>query len=149
MPFAWLAVSKHTQPFPSPGALPNPGIELRSPALQADYLPAQPQEQPFTHTSTSYLSSLSSSHHIDIVRFPLLRKLLLNQLPWKSCFCFSLNCNRRSLEEGWQPIPVFLSGEPQGQRSLVGHTVHGVTKSPAQLSTHTQTHIVLVELLNY
>ena len=31
-------------PFPSPGDLPNPGIELRSPALQADFfLPAEPQ----------------------------------------------------------------------------------------------------------
>ena len=28
------------QPFPSPGDLPNPGIEPRSPALQADSLPA-------------------------------------------------------------------------------------------------------------
>ena len=27
-------------PFPSPGDLPNPGIESRSPALQADTLPA-------------------------------------------------------------------------------------------------------------
>ena len=29
-------------PFPSPGDLPNPRIELRSPALQADSLPTQP-----------------------------------------------------------------------------------------------------------
>ena len=29
-------------PFPSPGALPNPGIEPRSPALQADSLPSEP-----------------------------------------------------------------------------------------------------------
>ena len=29
-------------PFPSPGDLPNPGIELRSPALQADALPSEP-----------------------------------------------------------------------------------------------------------
>ena len=34
------------QPFPSPGELPNPGIEPRSPALQADSLPAGPQGQP-------------------------------------------------------------------------------------------------------
>ena len=33
-------------PFPSPGDLPNPGIELRSPALQADSLPAEPQGKP-------------------------------------------------------------------------------------------------------
>ena len=30
------------QPFPSPGDLPNPGIEPRSPTLQADYSPAKP-----------------------------------------------------------------------------------------------------------
>ena len=29
-------------PFPSPGDLPNPGIEPRSPALQADTLPPEP-----------------------------------------------------------------------------------------------------------
>ena len=28
-------------PFPSPGDLPNPGIEPRSPALQADALPSK------------------------------------------------------------------------------------------------------------
>ena len=32
--------------FPSPGNLPNPGIEPRSPALQADSLPAEPQGKP-------------------------------------------------------------------------------------------------------
>ena len=31
---------------PSPGALQNPGIEPRSPALQADSLPAEPQGKP-------------------------------------------------------------------------------------------------------
>ena len=30
-------------PFPSPGDLPNPGIELLSPTLQASSLPAEPQ----------------------------------------------------------------------------------------------------------
>ena len=34
-------------PFPSPGDLPNPGIELRSPALQVDTLPSEPPEKPF------------------------------------------------------------------------------------------------------
>ena len=29
-------------PFPSPGDLPNPGIEPQSPALQADSLPSEP-----------------------------------------------------------------------------------------------------------
>ena len=29
--------------FPSPGDLPNPGIKLRSPSLQVDSFPAEPQ----------------------------------------------------------------------------------------------------------
>ena len=31
-------------PFPSPGDLPDPGMEPRSPALQADALPSEPPE---------------------------------------------------------------------------------------------------------
>ena len=37
--------------FPSPGDLPNPGIEPRSPALQADSLPFEPLGKPLIKTS--------------------------------------------------------------------------------------------------
>ena len=33
-------------PFPSPGDLPDPGIEPRSPTLQADTLPSEPLGKP-------------------------------------------------------------------------------------------------------
>ena len=33
-------------PLPSPGDLPNPGIEHRSPALQAEALPSEPPGKP-------------------------------------------------------------------------------------------------------
>ena len=33
-------------PFPSPGNLPDPGIELWSPAFRADALPSEPQGKP-------------------------------------------------------------------------------------------------------
>ena len=33
-------------PFPSPGDLPDPGIEPRSPALQAEALPSEPPGKP-------------------------------------------------------------------------------------------------------
>ena len=33
-------------PFPSPGNLPNPGIELGPPTLQADSLPSEPPRKP-------------------------------------------------------------------------------------------------------
>ena len=45
-------------PFPSPGHLPNPGTEPGFPTLQADSLPAEPQELrgqikevPYVHTA--------------------------------------------------------------------------------------------------
>ena len=44
-------------PFPSPGDLPNPGVELGSPALQADSLPSEPPGNP---SSLPY--SAQSSH---------------------------------------------------------------------------------------
>ena len=36
-------------PFPSPGDLPNPGIESRSPALQPDALLSEPPGKPIGH----------------------------------------------------------------------------------------------------
>ena len=33
-------------PFPSPGALPNPGIKPGSPTLQADSVPTEPRGKP-------------------------------------------------------------------------------------------------------
>ena len=35
----------------------------------------------------------------------------------------------RSLERAWQPTPVFLPGEPHGQRGLVGYSSRGCKKS--------------------
>ena len=45
------------QPFPPPGDLPNPGIEPRSPTLQAFSLPAEPKRKP-KNTGVSSLSLL-------------------------------------------------------------------------------------------
>ena len=44
----WNSLGQNTgvgKPFPSPGDLPNPGIEPRSPALQVDSLPQSHQEK--------------------------------------------------------------------------------------------------------
>ena len=45
------------QSFPSPGDLPNPGIEPRSPVLQADSLATEPQGKP-KNTGAGSLSLL-------------------------------------------------------------------------------------------
>ena len=46
-------------PFPSPGDLPNPGIEPRSPTLQADSLPAEPPGKPISYINSTYRDSLA------------------------------------------------------------------------------------------
>ena len=40
-------------PFPSPGDLPNPGIEPGFPALQTDALPSEPPGKPLVHSKYS------------------------------------------------------------------------------------------------
>ena len=42
-------------PFPSPGDLPNPGIEPRSPTLQADSLPSEPPGKPHVWGKDAFL----------------------------------------------------------------------------------------------
>ena len=46
MDYAVHGIPWSGEPFPSPGDLPNPGIEPRSPTLQEDSLPAEPQGKP-------------------------------------------------------------------------------------------------------
>ena len=56
------------QPFPSPGDLPNPGIKPRSPALQADSLPAEPQGSPRILEWVAYPFSSRSSQPRNWIR---------------------------------------------------------------------------------
>ena len=44
------------QPFPSPGDLPDPGIEPGSPALQADSLPSEPPGNPLKHVGVQQIA---------------------------------------------------------------------------------------------
>ena len=61
------------EPFPSPGHLPNPGIEPMFPTLQADSLPVEPQGKP----KSTGVSSLS-----------LLQQIFLTQeLNWDHLHC--------------------------------------------------------------
>ena len=48
-------------PFPSPGDLPNPGIEPRSPALRADALPSEPPGKPYSLYAAAAAAKLLQS----------------------------------------------------------------------------------------
>ena len=49
-------------PFPSPGGLSNPGIESKSPALQADSLLTEPPEKPTSIIGIKSIAFLCTSN---------------------------------------------------------------------------------------
>ena len=65
-------------PFPSTGDLPEPGIEPRSPALQADALPSEPPEK-----GTIILSLVQTSYLEFVCVCVCVFCLLLSYLPKK------------------------------------------------------------------
>ena len=59
-------------PFPSPGDLPNPGIEPGSPALQVDSLPSEPPGKPNLKELMTIFKSLIQ---IDILKYKIVAQL--------------------------------------------------------------------------
>ena len=53
-------------PFPSPGYLPNPGIEPRSSALQADALPSEPPGKPIKFHEVHYLNYILKTKQLNL-----------------------------------------------------------------------------------
>ena len=77
-------------PIPSPADLPDPGIEPRSPALQADSSPTDPSGKPRTETTeTTYPTSLLENQRRKADSLLLVRDL-------DSLICVSLHRNHRS-----------------------------------------------------
>ena len=77
------------EPFPSQGDLPNPGIEPRSPTLQADSLPAEPQGKP-QNTGVGSLSLLQWIFLIqESSQGPLQCRRILYQLSYQGSLEFS------------------------------------------------------------
>ena len=86
-------------PFPSPGDLPDPRIELLSSALQVDSLPLSHLGSPFafgnefTYLGTSLVAQT-------VKRLPTMWETWVQFLGWED-----------PLRRAWQPAPVFLPGE--------------------------------------
>ena len=67
-------------PFPSPGDLPDPGIEPGSPALQADSLPSEPPGKPIK-SSEKVLPTTSSMSDV-VSELKSLSRVQLFGTPW-------------------------------------------------------------------
>ena len=102
-------------PFPSPGDLPNPGIEPRSPALQADSLPTELQGKPLL---MAYYPVLTFSLSLLNSLFSELRSCA--DPFWCECFwqhlllllpcCHVLACSQLLSNEGLLVLPSILFG---------------------------------------
>ena len=119
-------------PFPSPGDLPNPGIEPRSPALQTDSLPSEPAGKPKSRKAPTFLKGnqyIGTDHTGDT---SWLLQLLIQVYEWISTVSrvFSSRYSSSSLRFSY----VFLSLDFQiFQSSRVGKRAgeaRSATKSP-------------------
>ena len=103
------------QPFPSPGDLPNPGIKPRSPALQADSLPAEPPWKS-KNTGVGSLSLLQRIFQTQELNRGLLR---CRWIPYPTDYRPSVSSVHGILQErilGWNSMPSSrLSSQPRDQ----------------------------------
>ena len=127
--------------FPSPGDLPDPGIEPGSPTLQADPL-LWALSNLLYHLSSEIQASLRYVR-ASLEREPRPRISVLRSLPAQTrgfpggpsgketCLPMQVRRKRQRFHpwvrkipwrREWQPTPVFLSGEFHGQRSLEGYS---------------------------
>ena len=99
-------------PFPPPGHLPDPGIELASPAVAGNSLPLPHQGSPRTSFTGNKISQ--GADGCLVCNFLQFSPCLC--FPPAFCICLKLVHRRRQ----WHPTPVLLPGKSRGRRSLVG-----------------------------
>ena len=78
-------------PFPSPGDLPNPGTEPRSPALQVDSLPAEPQGKP-PQIIYIYIYQKKSDYWVQVLTLSPLTGIFSKFPPLHASVSSSLKC---------------------------------------------------------
>ena len=100
-------------PCPPPGDLPNPGIEHRSPTLQADSLPTEPPRKPATFWIVDKdggleVTCLSLFPHLQWTPFQTSPHITIWHIVlccvgrisfWWSCLCYMLPCSWRDLKD--------------------------------------------------
>ena len=152
-------------PFPSPGDLPNPGIEHRSSTLQADSLPAEPPGKPrvlewVAHAFSSWSSRPRDRTGVSCIVGGFFTSWAVREahrywgpaqligLPrWfsgKDSACqgrkhrFDPWVSKVPWSRKWPPTPVFLLEKSPGQRSLTGYSSWGCKELDITEHTWTQ-----------
>ena len=126
------------QPFPSTVDLPNPGVEPRSPALQADSLPAEPPGKP-KNTKNTGVGSVSLLQQIFPVQEPnwgllqcrrILYQLSCQGRPWEyirsshclPCYVFCQKLKETAHFNSWREFFLpSLRNKPSTRSQIVAH----------------------------
>ena len=96
-----------------------PGIEPRFPLLQADSLPAEPPGK----QNVEIINAAESTDNLS--ERPRLEPVSHSPFPFSQHILPLAESSFTLLWEKQKPAPVFLPGEPHGQRSLVGYSPWG------------------------
>ena len=121
-------------PFSSPGDLPDPGIKPRSPALQADALPSEPPgKSVYMYKIYIHVYIYLGEGNGNPLQYSCLENPMDGGAWWAAVH--GVAKGRTQLNDftfmhwrrKWQPTPVFLPGETQGQGSLLGCRLWGRT----------------------
>ena len=116
-------------PFPSPGDLPNPGIEPRSPALQADSLPAE-----LGGKLGSYISTVFCPTNLLYQWASLLTQLVKNLPAMQETWVRFLG-QEDPLEKEMATHSTILAWRIPMDRGNCQATVHGVARVRHDLAT--------------
>ena len=112
----WNFLGKSGLPFPSPGDLPNPGIEPGSPALQADALLSEPPENPFLYQRVQILKRCQASLP------PIVSQKIINTSEGKINFLLLSfkKCSLNLPSCGYRKCQIFMEHGPFSKEVLGG-----------------------------
>ena len=124
--------------FPSPGDLPDPGIDPRCSALQADALTSEPPGK-LVRTNTVWLHLYEVHRRVKfIVRRPPWRPSGIESAHQWSGPGFNPWVRKMPWRRKWQPIPVFLPRKSHGWRNLAGYSWWSCRRVGYYLATEQQ-----------
>ena len=119
-------------PCPPPRDLPNPGAELRYSASQEDSLLTEPPEEPFNNNYGCNIRHFRAHGSISVLYWIFLGlpggfsgKESAWQYRRHKKHGFAAEVRKIPWRRAWQPTPVFLPGESQGQGCLAGYSPWG------------------------
>ena len=118
-------------PLSSPGDLPDPGIEPRSPTLQADALPSQPPRNRSVNNNKQLLNNLPEMQEAWVRSLGQEDPLEKRMATYSSILAWRSPWTEKPVEDNGYPLPYCCL---EKQRRLADYRPWRVTKSQTELN---------------